>query len=133
MNMKMIIFLLFTIGLSSTNVFSQENSTSLVCTGKYNNYKQNIRDVDVTGGVIQLQPSTVRVGIMGFSYSNGELLDYKILSSSESKISFQHSDKGLKYFGVLNRYSGDVDLSESYDNKFIQIFKGKCTPAKRMF
>jgi hypothetical protein len=131
--MKLITISLLTAILISTNVFSQENTTSLVCTGKYNNYKQNFRDVDVTGGVIQLQSNNVKVGIIGFSYSNGDFLDYKILSTSESKISFQHSDKGLKYFGVLNRYSGEVDLSESYDNKFVQIFKGKCTLGKKMF
>jgi hypothetical protein len=132
--MKTIIFIFLTIGFTSSTVYSQETTTSLVCSGKYHNFSQNIRDVDINGSVIQLQQSIVKVGVPGFSYSNGELLDYKVLTSSESKISFQYlSDKGIKYFGVINRYTGEVDMTELYDKKMVQMFKGKCSPSKRLF
>jgi hypothetical protein len=126
--------LFFSMILVSPCVFSQEIKTSLVCSGKYNNYTQNIRDVDDNGGIIYIQGSIVKVGIFGFSYSNGDLLDYKILSSTDSKITFKYSGKENTYFGSLNRYTGEITLSETTSsNQFSQLYKGKCVLSKKMF
>ena len=135
--MKTYIFILLSLGLFSSSVFSQESTTSLICSGRYDNYSNNIRDVDINDGVIQIQKTTIKVGILGFSYSNGEPLNYKILNTSDSKISFQYlPENGNTMFGVLNRYSGDISLtqlSKSNSTQMEQIFKGKCVSSKKLF
>lgn len=129
MNMKKYLIVL-SITLFSFNVHSEETKTTLLCSGQYFNYPQNIRDVDIKSSVIQILKSTVKVGILGFSYSSNELSDYKLISSTDSKIIFRYSlDEKKIYLGTLNRYSGEIGLTQidaSNPNKLEQMFTGKC-------
>jgi hypothetical protein len=116
--------------------YSQETNTTLVCSGKYSNYSQNLNGIDVNSDVITFNKSIVRVEVFGFS--NGDSLDYKVLKYSDSKITFRYTfdDKKI-YFGSLNRYSGELNLSQP-DNpenptKMEQLFVGKCMVSKKRF
>ncbi len=130
-------FLLLFFSLIGLNVNAQESKTSLVCSGKYHNFSQGIRDAEVTGDVIHILKNVVQVGIIGFSYNNGELLNYKIISSTDSKITFRHSaDEQRISLGVLNRYSGEVSFTQidsKNPNKIEQMFTGICSVSKRKF
>jgi hypothetical protein len=133
--MKFLAVLFFALINLSAN--AQQPKTSLVCSGKYHNFAEGIRDAQVTGDVIHILANKVQVGIIGFSYSNGELLDYKIISSTDSKITFRHSVNEQKiYLGVLNRYSGEVSFTQidsRNPNQIEQMFSGICVTSKRKF
>ncbi len=138
MNMKRLLLYSTIIFLFlSETVYSQESQTTLVCTGKYYNFPENIRDVDVNGSLIHITKNLVKVGIVGFSYSNGDTLDYKITSNTDSHIRFRFSNEQKKvYLGNLNRYSGEVSLTlvdPNTPNQIEQMFNGKCVPSRKLF
>jgi hypothetical protein len=137
-NMKKYLNLIvLSITLFSFHVQSEETKTTLVCSGQYFNFPQNIRDVDIKSSVIQILKSTVKVGILGFSYSSSELSDYKLISTTDSTVTFRYSkDEKKIYLGTLNRYSGEIGLTQidsSNPNQIEQMFTGKCLPSKKIF
>jgi hypothetical protein len=137
-NMKKYLNLIvLSVTLYSLHVQSEETYTTLVCSGQYFNYPQNIRDVDIKSSVIQIYKSVVKVGIVGFSYSSNELSDYKLISTTDSTVRFRYSkDEKIIYYGTLNRYSGEIGLTQIDSlnpNKIEQLFTGKCLPSKKIF
>ncbi|BDW12052.1 hypothetical protein PSHI8_21360 [Polynucleobacter sp. SHI8] len=118
--------------------YSEEITTNLVCSGTYDNFTKNIRNVNVNGTMISINKSTVKVELVGFSsYSSGNQFNYKVLSTSDSKITFRYSDdEKIIFSGLVNRFSGEINLTQidsSNPNQIEQLFIGKCVVSKKLF
>jgi hypothetical protein len=132
-DMKKLLIFLF---LVSTNVFSQEQITPLICSGRYDDFSQNIRNVEEKGSPIYIDKTTVKVHIPGFSYNNGDPIEFKIRSMTDSKITFIYYTPNNKvFFGSLNRYTGELGLnsSDKDTNQISQMFSGMCVTKKKLF
>ena len=123
--------------LACTNVWSQEEPMTLICSGRYDDFAQNIRNVEEKGSPIYIGKTTVKVHITGFTYNNGDPIEFKIKSKTDSKISFLyiHQDKSV-FYGTLNRYTGEIGLNVTdgnNPNKISQMFTGICVAKKKLF
>jgi hypothetical protein len=134
--MKKIVGLIL-LTLVSFNSWSQEFPITLICSGRYDDFIRNIRNVEERGAPIYISKTTVKVHVTGFTYKDGDPLEFKIKSITDSKISFLFlSPDSKSYFGSLNRYTGDIGISVTdlnNSNQISQIFSGNCIASKRRF
>ena len=119
---------------ATSEAWAQQGITRLQCDGNFSNFVQNIRDVEVRGGYVEIRKDSVRVlSIVGFSSPEGTT--YRISREYEANVSFVHPTDEL-YYGSLNRLSGRLQLfhlAEKSGNKLSQIFYGDCRTAKPLF
>lgn len=130
--MKMLLIAL-TISLASSCALAQQSITRLQCEGNYTNYQNNIHDLKIKGGFIEIQKDNVKVvEILGFASPEGT--KYLVSSTNEARVCFKF-DANSQYFGCLNRFSGELQLSQMSEdrNKIVQLYNGNCYPIKSLF
>ena len=116
-------------------VLAQTSGVSrLQCDGTYNNYiSSDLRDIPVQGIYLEVSDKQVKiVGAPGFDTT------YAVTRNLEGGVGFQaHSTKA--YSGFLNRFSGQLSLSEhnaegaSVSLKVKQTISATCRKATPLF
>jgi hypothetical protein len=109
-------------------VQAQPEKTRLQCDGRYSDFLSGHTDIADTGGYVEVQKSKVKVvSVVGFDGN------YAVNSVNESRICFvKPEDKRIQ--GCLNRFTGELSLHQSMNSqKFDQLWRGKCSPARPLF
>lgn len=106
----------------------------LQCDGTYNNYtSSDLRDIRIQGIYVEISDKQVRVvGAPGFDST------YVVTNYSEGGVGIQLSSNH-GYFGYLNRFSGQLSLTERGEEgakgswKAIQTISASCKRATPLF
>ncbi|MSO54364.1 MAG: hypothetical protein EXQ90_04465 [Rhodospirillales bacterium] len=108
-------------------LLAQERLISLQCEGRADFYDKGLRNIPIAGLYLEIRNTAVKVA--GSMWFDG---DWQVTREDAATITFSPPNNA-SYIGSVNRYSGELTLSNMVQDKAKAILFANCNPAKKLF